>query len=510
MVVKRLGVRLCQIDLDDIMKRFVEWELDDEYKPFGEAFDQGNTCSNAIYRYMDTHDASSCGENGEHANGKGALMRILPACLYYYNLRKGCDKSLDDEAINGIHMVGGLTHNHIRFKICCGIYYSCFKSILDARGSKGASLSALLQCGIDTAVRYYSETKANVSELDTLKRIFNLDVFKAELEDTINPTGYVVESMEAAIWCLINTASYKDCMLLAVNLGDDTDTIAAIAGGLAGLYYGYGDIPRDWLEVISRREWIEGMCQHFVDASKIDVKVVDIHSHILPEVDDGAERVEISKQMIKLSYEQGCRHLFLTPHAVHYDDDNGEILSKLDVLRNWTVSEGMYIGLFLVAEVYIDLGYEDIDVVLGKLASKKYPTLNATRHVLIEFDLGGFVLDEALETMEALIREGYIPVVAHAERYGARFDELCQLKRLGCKLQMNLCDLYRIKENDINQLTHMLLREKTYDFVGTDVHSMDRRAPYMKEYIDYLYRNYDNEYVDGILYANAKECLGLA
>ena len=71
----------------------------------------------------------------------------------------------------------------------------------------------------------------------------------------------MVDSFEAAIWCLINTDNYKDAMLKAVNLGSDTDTVAAIAGGLAGLYYGYESIPKDWKNVIRRREWIEELCK---------------------------------------------------------------------------------------------------------------------------------------------------------------------------------------------------------------------------------------------------------
>ncbi|MCR5234236.1 MAG: ADP-ribosylglycohydrolase family protein [Lachnospiraceae bacterium] len=79
-------------------------------------------------------------------------------------------------------------------------------------------------------------------------------------EDGIRSGGYVVESIEAAIWSIVTTSSFKECLLKAVNLGDDTDTVAAIAGGLAGLYYGYDGIPDEWLEVIQRREWIEEMC----------------------------------------------------------------------------------------------------------------------------------------------------------------------------------------------------------------------------------------------------------
>ena len=76
----------------------------------------------------------------------------------------------------------------------------------------------------------------------------------------IQSGGYVVHTLEAAIWCLLTTRSFDACVLKAVNLGADTDTVGAIAGGLAALYYGYEAIPGEWLEVIRKREWIEGMC----------------------------------------------------------------------------------------------------------------------------------------------------------------------------------------------------------------------------------------------------------
>jgi ADP-ribosylglycohydrolase len=72
-----------------------------------------------------------------------------------------------------------------------------------------------------------------------------------------------VYTLEAVLWCLLNSASYKECVLKAVNLGEDTDTIAAIAGGLAGLYYGYKGIPKEWVEVIHRREFVEDICESF-------------------------------------------------------------------------------------------------------------------------------------------------------------------------------------------------------------------------------------------------------
>ena len=85
-----------------------------------------------------------------------------------------------------------------------------------------------------------------------LGRLYDLSEFKAVSEDEIRASGYVIDSLEAAVWCLINTDSYRECMLKAVNLGDDTDTVAAIAGGLAGLFYGYDGIPKEWVEVLQR------------------------------------------------------------------------------------------------------------------------------------------------------------------------------------------------------------------------------------------------------------------
>lgn len=71
---------------------------------------------------------------------------------------------------------------------------------------------------------------------------------------------YVIDSIEASLWCILNTNSYRECVLKAVNLGRDTDTTATIAGGLAGLYYGYEEIPEEWKKNIIKREWIEEMC----------------------------------------------------------------------------------------------------------------------------------------------------------------------------------------------------------------------------------------------------------
>ena len=97
-------------------------------------------------------------------------------------------------------------------------------------------------------------------EFDHFKRIF-ADDFEALPEEKIKSTGYVVDTLEAALWCLLTTESYRECVLKAVNLGGDTDTVAAVAGGLAGALYGIEGIPEEWLNTLIKREYIEEICE---------------------------------------------------------------------------------------------------------------------------------------------------------------------------------------------------------------------------------------------------------
>ena len=94
--------------------------------------------------------------------------------------------------------------------------------------------------------------------------MWDVEAFRNLEEDQIKSNGYVVYTLEAAIWCFLNTDNYKDCVLTAVNLGEDTDTVAAVAGGLAGVYYGLEDIPEEWIALLPKKEWImeliEKMC----------------------------------------------------------------------------------------------------------------------------------------------------------------------------------------------------------------------------------------------------------
>ena len=151
-----------------------------------------------------------------------------------------------------IHNVSALTHGHLRSQIACGMYYFMVKAILEKEGG----LTERLQEGLDKAFEYYRKDLRNNKELKMYSRLIDLNTFKKTPSEQIKSSGYVVDTMEAAVWSLITTDSYETAVLKAVNLGDDTDTVGEVAGGLAGLYYGYENIPAAWLEAIQCREWI--------------------------------------------------------------------------------------------------------------------------------------------------------------------------------------------------------------------------------------------------------------
>ena len=239
------------VDLSHVMKNFSNWLLNGEFTPYGYAYDIGGATEASIITYIRTHDVNTCGRRGENSNGNGSLMRIMPICLYCY--AKGMEDSV---AINTIHAVSKLTHAHLRSQIACGLYYFMVKSILD----NDTSLGDRLQKGIDAGFEFY---RKNASELDYYKRLYRLYDFMNLPDKEIRSSGYVVDTLEAAVWCLVNEGSFTDTLLRAVNLGDDSDTVGAVCGGLAGLYYGIGGdkgIPYKWIDTLQKKNLVEVMC----------------------------------------------------------------------------------------------------------------------------------------------------------------------------------------------------------------------------------------------------------
>lgn len=234
------------VDYDEIMRNFGKWYYDDEFTPAGELFDVGNTCSFAIHNY---HEAGcshkECGLDDGKSNGNGSLMRIHPFVLYaHYKMMP----LIEWEPF--IFEASALTHAHERSKVGCGIYAYILLHLL-ADPNIGV---------VETALRRAEAHYRDNAELAHYSRMFEANFARLGAEE-IRSSGYVVDTLEAAVWCLLTTDSYKACVLKAANLGGDTDTVAAIAGGLAGALYGYNAIPKNWLDTLLKREYIEEMCE---------------------------------------------------------------------------------------------------------------------------------------------------------------------------------------------------------------------------------------------------------
>ena len=246
--------RLQEIDYTDIMSNFAKWYQKGEFTANDYCFDTGMATRQAISNFAHGVPALDCGLSGERNNGNGSLMRILPIAFYLLN-RYG--NSFDDEAMNIIHNVSSLTHAHPRSLIACGIYCLIVAELLS-----GQDITSAVKIGLSKAKSHYEGLPILDDELKFYSRLFD-DNFANLPENEIKSSGYVVHTLEAVIWCILNTDNYKSLVLKAVNLGDDTDTVAAIAGGLASIIYGLEDIPFEWLEVLKKRDYLENICLDF-------------------------------------------------------------------------------------------------------------------------------------------------------------------------------------------------------------------------------------------------------
>jgi len=239
---------LCQgYNLRDIGDTFVRWHSENLWTPHGEVFDIGNTTREAIYRLRKGEVApEDAGPKHEDSNGNGSLMRIMPLAFYTRSMSF-------EERKQVVFDVSALTHGHIRSQTACTGYIEFAIALLE---------------GVDLQSAYERMNKAitlTLAEDEELRFFFNLtnnSIWEYE-ERQIRSSGYVIHSLEAALWCLFTSSSYKECVLKAVNLGEDTDTTAAIAGGLAGIWFGYEQIPRDWLDQLARRQDIEELLDRF-------------------------------------------------------------------------------------------------------------------------------------------------------------------------------------------------------------------------------------------------------
>lgn len=238
-----------KINYDDIMTKFLEWYSKAKYTATDELFDMGIATRSALYNYArNVRPATKCGVTGIRENGNGSLMRILPFVYYAYN-----NELSEEETVQLINDASSITHAHEISKLGCKIYCDYVIGLLNGL-DKEQSLENLRN--IDYS-KYYSK-----ESLEYYSRILDGSIKDLPIEE-IKSSGFVVHTLEAAIWCTLKNNDYEDAVVKAINLGEDTDTVGAVTGSINGIIYGEESIPKRWTDKLRKKEYLEELAVKF-------------------------------------------------------------------------------------------------------------------------------------------------------------------------------------------------------------------------------------------------------
>jgi ADP-ribosylglycohydrolase len=247
---------LCSgYNLEDIALQYSKWKNERLWTPRGRVFDIGIQTNKAIERIdrclqmgIRIKPIPEAGVN-EKENGNGSLMRILPLAFYLKDIPI-------EEKFRIIREVSALTHAHARAVIGCFIYVQFICSLLDGK-DKHEAYSELRNL-----IPGFCKEHIDSREYEFYSRILFHNIMEFP-ESAIRSSAYVLHSLEACLWCVMQNDNYKDTVLQAVNLGEDTDTVAALSGGLAGILYGMEQIPDDWIAFLARKKDILDLAARF-------------------------------------------------------------------------------------------------------------------------------------------------------------------------------------------------------------------------------------------------------
>jgi len=247
-----LADALCEgMDYNRIAAKFIAWYDEALWTAGGKVFDVGITTRHAINSLKLGSPPELAGPAEEESNGNGSLMRILPLALFTANMPEELRRKYAFD-------ISAMTHGHPRSKIACWLYSEITRNLLQGTNRADAIDSAY------ATVDAWQNNNGGNSQWHHFARCPS--AIGTATRDTIRSTGYVIDSLEAALYCLLNANTFEETVLAAVNLGDDTDTVGAIAGGLAGTYYGLQEIPEHLRSGIRRMNEIQNLAARFANA----------------------------------------------------------------------------------------------------------------------------------------------------------------------------------------------------------------------------------------------------
>ena len=226
--------------------------------------------------------------------------------------------------------------------------------------------------------------------------------------------------------------------------------------------------------------------------------MIDIHSHVLFGVDDGAKDVKESLAMIREYIDQGVKSIFCTPHVNSSVtiSTREEQKKKFEKLKKETINNSL--NLYFGAEIYISFRLPEIDY-------SKY-TMGDSNFLLVEFST--YSISQIIYHLYNLIKKGYKIIIAHVERYEYLTNEdLIELKRMGAYLQVNASSVIIKKSQRISKTIKFLLKNNLIDFIASDAHNLSSRKIRLDETYKFIKKRYGNVYADKVFYSNQKKFL---
>lgn len=220
-----------RFDPEDQLKRYLRWMREGYLSSTGQCFDIGGTVSEALRRFEASGSPRS-GPTSPRRAGNGSIMRLAPVVLAFHPDPDAVDLFSGKSSIT--------THGAPEAVASCRILAGVLTRLLSGDGKTRALESVRAAAWMSPRLRGIASVEYRHKDMDGIRG-----------------SGYVVDSLEAALWCFERTDSFESAVLLAANLGDDADTTAAVCGQLAGAYYGASGIPERWRERIFMRETIE-------------------------------------------------------------------------------------------------------------------------------------------------------------------------------------------------------------------------------------------------------------
>ena len=246
-----------------------------------------------------------------------------------------------------------------------------------------------------------------------------------------------------------------------------------------------------------------------LDADSNMNELIDIHTHITPNVDDGSSGIEMSLEMLRREAAQGGSKVFLTPHSFAFETKRPEsVYAKIRAVQERAAVEGIPLQIFQGCEIYT---YRDkMGRILQDLQDGRIPSMNGTRYVMAEFNIDEGDIEDAKYCLNRYLEEGWIPIIAHAERYCWTFatvENIRILKDMGCLVQVNYYDLYEEPNQDMRTCAQELLKAELVDMMGSDAHRIKHRPPKLVRGARYIRENCGAEYAEDILWRNAEKYL---